>query len=345
MSNHASVEGSRAPCHDEAMRATVARRAGGPEVMSLIDVPAPAVGPRSVRVDVAACGVNYIDTYQRSGVYPVEFPFTPGLEGAGEIIEVGDEVDWATIGDRVAWASTAQSYAEQVVLNRTDAYRVPDAVPLDTAAALMLQGLTAHYLSASSFPLHPGHTALVHAGAGGVGLLLTQLAVSRGARVITTVSSDHKEELSRGAGASDVIRYEQFRDIGTELPRAVRALTDGQGVDVVYDGVGASTFDGSLDSLAVRGTLVLFGGASGQVPDFNLQRLNRGGSLSITRPSMGHFVRTDQERAWRAGDLFAGVAAGDLSVRIGETFPLHAAAHAHEALESRRTTGKVLLLP
>jgi NADPH2:quinone reductase len=327
------------------MKAIVAEHSGGPQVMALHERPTPQPGRDEVLVDVAACGVNYIDTYQRSGVYSVDFPFTPGLEGAGTVIEVGSGVDWASPGDRVAWAGTPSSYAQHVALARDDCYPVPAAVDLETAAAVMLQGLTAHYLSASSFPLRAGHTTLVHAGAGGVGLLLTQLAVARGARVITTVSSDHKEELSRAAGAADVIRYERFRDIAAELPRAVRDLTDGRGVDVVYDGVGASTFDGSLASLAVRGTMVLFGGASGQVPDFNLQRLNRGGSLSITRPSMGHFVRTEEERAWRSGDLFSGIAAGELDVRIGATFPLTEAAHAHEALQGRRTTGKVLLLP
>ncbi|GIG54386.1 quinone oxidoreductase family protein [Demequina activiva] len=327
------------------MKAIAAEHPGEPQVMTLQEVPSASPAADEVLVDVAACGVNYIDTYQRSGVYSVDFPFTPGLEGAGVVASVGTQVDWAAPGDRVAWASTSRSYAQQVRLRRSDAYQVPEGVGLDVAAAVMLQGLTAHYLSASSFPLHGGHTALVHAGAGGVGLLLTQLAVARGARVITTVSGDRKEELSRATGATEVIRYERFRDIATELPGAIRALTDGSGVDVVYDGVGASTFDGSLASLAVRGTMVLFGGASGQVPAFSLQRLNSGGSLSITRPSLGHFLRTDEERAWRAGDLFSGIAAGDLDVRIGETFSLSQASHAHEALEGRRTTGKVLLLP
>ncbi|WP_297084223.1 quinone oxidoreductase [uncultured Demequina sp.] len=327
------------------MRSIVAPNPGGPQVMALTEVPDAAPGAHEVLVQVAACGVNYIDTYQRSGIYPIDFPFTPGLEGAGTVVEAGSEVDWARPGDRVAWASAAGSYAERVRLSRDDCFHVPEGVPLETAAALMLQGLTAHYLSASTFTLHAGHVALVHAGAGGVGLLLTQLARARGARVISTVSSDEKEQLSRAAGASEVIRYERFRDMAAELPAAVRDLTNGAGVDVVYDGVGASTFDGSLASLAVRGTMVLFGGASGQVPDFNLQRLNRAGSLFLTRPSMGHYLRTDEERAWRAGDLFAAVATGELDVRIGETFPLASAASAHEALQSRRTTGKVLLLP
>ena len=325
------------------MRAIVVTSPGEPQVMRVEDVPDPRIGPHDVLVGVAAAGVNFIDTYQRSGVYPVDLPLIPGLEGAGEVTDVGAEVDWATPGDRVAWASTAGSYAERVVLRREDCYRVPGAVDLDTAAALMLQGLTAHYLSASSFALGPGHTALVHAGAGGVGLLLTQLAVSRGARVITTVSSDAKEQVSRDAGASEVIRYERFADMASELPAAVRDLTAGKGVDVVYDGVGASTFDGSLGSVKERGGLVVFGGASGQVEPFDLQRLNRAGSITLSRPSLGHFLRTDAERAWRAGDLFSAVAAGELQVRIGTRFSLEDASAAHEALEGRATTGKVLL--
>ncbi|MFW2514056.1 quinone oxidoreductase family protein [Demequina sp. SO4-13] len=327
------------------MRAIQADTTGGPDELQEVDVPDPELGPDQVLVDVAASGVNFIDTYQRSGVYDVKRPFRPGLEGAGVVVEVGADVDWAAPGDRLAWAGTLGSYAERVALSRHDAYRVPDGVELDTAAALMLQGLTAHFLSASCFPLAPGHTALVHAGAGGVGLLLTQLAAARGARVITTVSRDDKEALSRAAGASEVIRYEDFTDMSEELPRAVRGLTDGEGVDVVYDGVGAATFDGSLASLAVRGTLVLFGGASGQVPPFDLQRLNSGGSLSVTRPSMVHYLRTDDERSWRAEELFSAVSRGDLDVRIGATYPLAEASAAHRALEARGTTGKVLLLP
>lgn len=325
------------------MKAIVAHSPGAPEVMELQDVPEPALAPDQVRVAVAFAGVNYIDTYQRSGVYQVEFPRTLGLEGAGTVTEVGSEVTWAAKGDRVSWASTEGSYAEQVVLSEADCYEVPEDVGLDTAAALMLQGLTAHYLRTSSFPLAPGHTALVHAGAGGVGLLLTQLAVARGARVITTASSEAKAQLSREAGASDVIRYDQFEDLSTELPDAVRALAGNDGVDVVYDGVGKATFDGSLASLKVRGTLVLFGGASGQVPPFDLQRLSASGSLYVTRPTMKHFLLTAEERSWRAGEIFSAVADGTLNVRIGARFPLEDAAEAHRALEGRKTTGKVLL--
>jgi NADPH2:quinone reductase len=329
----------------EDMKAITASHPGGPEVMTLADAPEPTCPSDKVRVRVEAAGVNFIDTYRRSGVYKVDFPMIPGSEGAGTVIEAGADITWAREGDRVSWTSTSASYAEQVILGRDDCYAVPDAVATDVAAASMLQGLTAHYLATSSFALAKGHTALVHAGAGGVGLLLTQMAVARGARVITTASTEEKAALSRAAGADAVIRYDQFGDLTAELPQAVRDLTDGRGVDVVYDGVGKTTFDASLASLAVRGTMVLFGGASGQVPPFDLQRLNAGGSLSITRPSLGHFLRTAEERAWRSAELLAAIAAGTLNVRIGARFPLAEAAEAHRALEGRHTTGKVLLIP
>jgi len=327
------------------MKAIIASHAGGPEVMTLAHAPEPTCPADKVRVRVEAAGVNFIDTYRRAGVYKVDFPMIPGSEGAGTVIEAGSDVAWATEGNRVSWTSTSASYAEQVIVGRDDCYSVPDAVATDVAAASMLQGLTAHYLATSSFALGEGHTALVHAGAGGVGLLLTQMAVARGARVITTASTEEKAALSRGAGADAVIRYDQFDDLTQELPQAVRDLTDGRGVDVVYDGVGKTTFDASLASLAVRGTMVLFGGASGQVPPFDLQRLNASGSLSITRPSLGHFLSTAEERAWRSGELFGAIAGGTLDVRIGARFPLRDAADAHRALEGRLTTGKVLLVP
>lgn len=325
------------------MKTIQAHSPGGPDVLTLRDAPEPRIGPDQVLVEVAASGVNFIDTYQRAGIYEVAYPFTPGFEGAGVVTQVGPAVDWAAPGDRLSWAFTPGGYAERVALSRHDAYVVPPQVPLETAAALMLQGLTAHFLSASCFPLQDGHTALVHAGAGGVGLLLTQLAAARGARVITTVSTAEKEALSRAAGASDVIRYDGFDDLATQLPAAVREITGGAGVNVVYDGVGRATFDGSLASLAERGTLVLFGGASGQVEPVDLQRLNTGGSLFVTRPSLKHYLRTEDERAWRAGELFQAVTDGRLDVRIGATYPLADAAAAHRALEGRTTTGKVLL--
>ncbi|WP_084102822.1 quinone oxidoreductase [Demequina sp. NBRC 110051] len=326
------------------MRAVVVSSPGPASAMEVREVDPPTPGPGEVLVDVQAAGVNFIDTYQRSGVYPVEFPWRPGSEGAGVVAGVGEGVTEVAVGDRVAWCSSPGSYAEQVCVKTDDLYPVPAGVDLTTAAAAMLQGLTAHYLATSTFPLGPGDTALVHAGAGGVGLLLTQLARARGARVITTVSSEDKERLSREAGADEVIRYDRFADMTSDLPAAVRALTSGNGVTVVYDGVGAATFEGSLASLAVSGTLVLFGGASGQVPPFDLQRLNAGGSLFVTRPTLGHHLRTPEERRWRSTELFGAIEGGDLTVRIGATFGLEHASSAHEALEGRATTGKVLLL-
>lgn len=325
------------------MRAIIVHTTGGPEVLQFEQVDAPTPAGQDIVVDVAFAGVNFIDTYQRSGVYPVALPLRPGHEGARTVVAIGPEVDHVRVGDTVAWTSTLGSYSQQQVLRPEDCYRVPAGVGLDTAAGLMLQGITAHYLATSVYRLGAGDIALVHAGAGGVGLLLTQLATARGAQVITTVSTEDKAELSRKAGASHVLRYDLFSDMTTDLPEAVRDVTDGDGVQVVYDGVGAATFDGSLASLALRGTLALFGGASGQVPPFDLQRLNHGGSLSVTRPSLGHFLRDEAERHWRTGELFAAVADGSLTVRIGARFPLADAAGAHTALESRTTTGKVLL--
>ncbi|WP_084130764.1 quinone oxidoreductase [Demequina sp. NBRC 110055] len=327
------------------MRAVIAPVAGPASTMEMRDVPAPEPDPGQVVVDVAAAGVNFIDTYRRSGVYQVDYPHRVGAEGAGHVVDVGPGVTGVAVGDRVAWCAAPGSYAERVAVDAADLYAVPADVDLTVAAAAMLQGLTAHYLCTSSYAVADGHTVLVHAGAGGVGLLLTQMAVNRGARVITTVSTAEKEALSRGAGAAEVIRYDRFADMASELPTRVRELTDGEGVDVVYDGVGAATFDGSLASLAVRGTLVLFGGASGQVTPFDLQRLNAGGSLTVTRPTLEHFLRTPEERAWRSQELFAGIADGSLDVRIGATYQLGEARAAHEALEGRTTTGKVLLLP
>lgn len=325
------------------MKAIVAQHAGGPEMMELRDVPSPVCPPDAVVVAVDVAGVNFIDTYERSGIYPVDFPLIPGREGCGTVIEVGSDVTWATEGQRAAWTASAGSYAERVVVRREDFYAVSDAVDNDTAAAVLLQGLTAHLLSRSVFPLSTGHTALIHAGAGGVGLLLTQLAHHAGARVITTVSTSEKAELSRAAGAHHVIRYDEFTDLSDQLPAAVRELTNGEGVSVAYDGVGKTTFDASLRSIAPRGMLVLFGGASGQVPPFDLQRLARHGSLTVTRPSMGHFLRTPEERAWRSEEIYGAVASGHLHVRVGARYPLASAADAHRALEGRETTGKVLL--
>jgi NADPH:quinone reductase len=327
------------------MRAIRATAAGGPEVLRLDELPDPTPGPGEVLAQVAAAGVNFIDTYRRSGLYPVAFPHVVGSEGAGRVVAVGAGVEDLAVGDRIAWSAAPGSYAEQVVVPVRDAVRVPDGVSDDVAAAVLLQGLTAHYLVTSTFPVAPGQDVLVHAGAGGVGLLLTQLAVARGARVITTVGSPEKEALSREAGAQDVIRYTELGDLTAELPRLVHDLTGGAGVHTVFDGVGADTFEASLASLRPRGGLALFGASSGPVPPFDPQRLNAAGSLYLTRPTLGHYVATREELTWRAGELFDAVGSGALRVRVGATFPLADAAEAHRALEGRATTGKVLLHP
>lgn len=325
------------------MRAIQAVTAGGPEVLTLHEVPDPSPGPGEVLVDVAAAGVNFIDTYRRSGVYPMPFPHIVGSEGAGRVAALGEGVTTLAVGDRVAWSDAAGSYAERVCVSAERALPVPDGVSDTQAAALPLQGLTAHYLATSTFPLQPGQWALVHAGAGGVGLLLIQLAVARGAHVVTTVSTAEKADLARAAGAEAVIRYDQLTDLPAELPALVREATGGRGVDVVYDGVGKATFDASLASLRPRGMMVLFGGASGQVPPFDLQRLNSGGSLFVTRPTLVHYTADPAELHQRARELFDAVTAGTLDVRIGSTYPLAEAAQAHRDLEGRRSTGKLVL--
>lgn len=328
------------------MRAIEARQPGGPEVLTLTDRQSPSPQPGQVLVRTAAIGVNFYDTYVRGGIYDGAFPLVPGSEGAGEVIAVGTEVEDIAVGDRVAWASShTGSYAELVLLRATDALPVPEAMDLKSAGALPLQGMTAHMLVDGVFDVRPGQDVLLTAGAGGVGLLLTQLAVARGARVITTVSTAKKEQLSRAAGASEVIRYTELDDLTSELPEIVRTLTGGRGVHVAYDGVGKDTFDATLASVRERGMLVLFGGASGQVPPFDLQRLNRSGSLFVTRPSLGPYTATRKELTYRAGAVFDAALRSELQVRIGATFPLEEAADAHRALEGRGTTGKVLLLP
>lgn len=327
------------------VRAILATAAGGPDVLDLRDVPDPEPGPDQVLVRVAAAGVNFIDTYRRSGLYRVPFPHVVGAEGAGEVVAVGADVTLVAPGDRVAWASSPGAYAELALVAERDVLVVPAGVDDRVAAALPLQGMTAHYLVTSSFPVAPGHDVLVHAAAGGVGLLLTQLAAQRGARVVATVGTAEKEALAREAGAADVIRYRELDDLTAELPALVRDLTGGRGVHAVYDSVGKDTFDASLASLARRGTLVLFGASSGPVPPFDPQRLNSGGSLFLTRPTLGDHTATRDELDWRARELFDAVRAGTLDVRVGATFALADAADAHRALESRSTTGKVLILP
>ncbi|SDX42332.1 NADPH2:quinone reductase [Arthrobacter sp. cf158] len=318
--------------------AIVARQPGGPDVLEYASVEPPTPGPGQLLIKVAAAGVNFIETYQRSGTYKVDYPFTPGAEAAGTVEAVGEGVEDIAVGDRIATAEASRTYAEYAVVDASKALPVPAGVDDHTAAALPLQGITAHYLMNSSFRVEPGHTVLLHAGAGGVGLLLTQLLKARGARVITTVSSDEKADLSTLAGADEVLRYEGFAD-------KVRELTDGEGVNVVYDGVGKDTFDDSLKSLRTRGAMVLFGAASGPVPPFDPQRLNAAGSLTLTRPTMAHFVQNTHERRWRSAEIFDAAANGTLAVRVGATYPLAEAAQAHRDLEGRLTTGKVLLVP
>ncbi len=331
------------PWYDGSMRAVVAQRPGGPEVLELVELPDPVPGPGEFLVRVAVAGVNFIDTYRRAGVYPMSYPHVVGAEGSGEVVAVGTGVDEITTGQRVCWSSARGSYSELAVVKAADAIVVPADIDDETAAALAMQGVTAHYLTASTVPLEPGDDVLLHAAAGGVGLLATQLAALRGARVIGTVGSVEKEALARGAGAAEVIRYRELADLTRDLPSLVRDLTSGTGVRVAYDSVGKDTFEASLASVRPRGTLVLFGGSSGQVPPFDLQRLNAAGSLYVTRPSINAYMRTREEIDWRADELFDLVRAGKLTVRIGARFPLADAAEAHRALEARATTGKVLL--
>jgi NADPH:quinone reductase len=325
---------------ERVVRAVRFDETGGPEVLRVEEVADPDPGPGEVVVEVAAAGVNFIDTYQRSGAYPVELPRTPGSEGAGTITAVGEGVTHRRVGERVAWTDGAGSYAERVALPADRTVPVPTAVPLDLAAAVMLQGLTAHYLANSTHRLTSDDTALVYAAAGGVGRLLVQLAKRRGARVLACTSTDDKEAEARRLGADEVIRY---RDV--DVTETVRELTDGRGVDVVYDSVGADTFDASLRSLRPRGLLVLFGQSSGPVRPLDLQELNRGGSLFVTRPSLFHYVSTPDELEWRAGAILDLVEAGDLDVRVHERYPLEDAGRAHTDLESGTTSGKLLVVP
>ncbi len=322
------------------MRAVVVNEPGGPDVLVVQERPDPAPGPGQLLVDVTAAGVNYVDTYQRSGQYRIKLPAILGLEGAGRVVALGPAVEGWQEGDRVAWTGRLGSYADRVVVSAERGLRIPDEVDDLVAAALPMQGLTAHYLATSTYPVAEGDDVLVHAAAGGVGLLLTQIVSRRGGRVIATVSTPEKAELARKAGAAQVILYGE-----EDFTSRVRELTGGRGVPVVYDGVGASTFDGSLASLATRGTLVLYGGSSGPVPPFDPIRLEDSGSVYLTRPTGRHYTAEPAELHRRAAELFGWAADGSLSVRVGATYPLAEAARAHEDLQARRTTGKVLLLP
>jgi NADPH:quinone reductase len=314
---------------------------GGPEVLSYEDVDVPDPGPGEARVKLAASGVNFIDVYQRTGVYPMETPFTLGQEGAGEVEALGEGVEDLSVGDHVAWASVMGSYAEYAVVPADKL--VPFNVTLveaRVAAAVMLQGMTAHYLTHSTFPIQEGQTVLVHAAAGGVGLLLCQLAKMRGARVIGTAGTEEKAELARGAGADEVILYRQ-----QDFVEVTKRITDGEGVHCVYDSVGKDTFDGSLDVLRPRGYMVLFGGSSGQVPPLDPQILNQKGSLFLTRPSLARYTLTREELLWRAESLFSWIGQNNLDVRVGGAYRLAEAEQAHRDLEGRKTTGKLLLIP
>ncbi len=314
---------------------------GGTDVLAVEDRPAPEPGAGEVLVEVAAAGVNFLDVYQREGVYPTKPPFVGGNEGAGTVLATGEGVETFHPGDRVAWPNSMGSAARFAALSASGLVLVPDGVDLETAAAVMLQGLTAHYLTTSTYAVQPGDIALVHAAAGGVGQLLVQMVRARGGSVIATAGGPDKCDTARGLGADHVIDYRAVDDLAGE----VRRLTDGRGVDVAYDGVGKDTFDASLSSLRHRGTLALFGAASGQVPPFDIQRLNSGGSLFLTRPTLAHHIATREELVWRAGELLGAVADGSLQVAVGGRYPLTEAAAAFADLEGRRTQGKLLLIP
>ena len=322
------------------MKAIQIHETGGPEVLDLAELPIPQPGPGQVLIRVEAVGVNFIEVYFRKGTYKAALPLTPGSEAAGTVEELGPGVTGFATGDLVASVGVLGSYAEYALVPSTQLVKVPAGLTPEQAAAAMLQGMTAHYLSHSTWPLKAGDTALIHAGAGGVGLLLTQMAVRLGARVITTVSTPEKAELSREAGASDVILYTQ-QDFEAEVKR----LTNSKGVDVVYDSVGRTTFEGSLNCLRPRGLLALFGGSSGPVPPFDLIQLSTKGSLFVTRPTLWHYVATRAELEWRAGDVMGWAAKGELKLRTEFVYPLTEAAQAQMDMEARKTTGKILLEP
>lgn len=324
-------------------RSVVVTAHGGVEVLEVQEQPVPEPGPGQLLVEVGASGVNFIDVYRREGVYPTEPPFVLGGECAGRVVSLGEGVTDFAEGDAVASASVSGSHTTHALLDAATTVPVPAGVEVEVAAAAMLQGMTAHYLVNATYPVREGDAVLVHAGAGGVGQLLIQLAKRRGARVIATVGSERKVAIARGVGADDVIRYDEFDD-ATGLAGAVRELAP-DGVAVAYDGVGKATFEASLASLAVRGMLVLYGASSGQVPPFDLQRLNAAGSLFVTRPSLGHYTRTREELLERSGELLRGIAAGELRVEIGGRYSLDDVAQAYRDLEGRATTGKLLIVP
>jgi NADPH:quinone reductase len=322
------------------MNAIQIQNTGGPEVLQLVDLPIPVPGPGQVLIRVEAVGVNFIEIYFRKGTYKATMPLVPGSEAAGTIEELGSGVTGFKLGEMVASVGMLGSYAEYALVPAAQLVKVPAGLSPEQAAAAMLQGMTAHYLAHSTYSLKSGDTALVHAGAGGVGLLLTQMASRIGARVITTVSTKEKAELSREAGAADVILYTD-QDFAAEVKR----LTGGKGVDVVYDSVGKTTFEDSLNCLRPRGLMALFGGSSGPVPPFDLIQLSSKGSLFITRPTLWHYVGTRQELEWRAGEVLNAVKSGELKLRMEHVHPLADAGRAQAEMEARKTTGKILLEP
>jgi NADPH2:quinone reductase len=322
------------------MKAIQVKQPGGPEAMELVDLPVPEPKANEAVVKLAASGVNFIDVYNREGRYKVPLPFVLGQEGAGEVVSVGKDVQSIKTGDRVAWTSILGAYAEYAALPADRLVPIPEGVSDQQAAATMLQGMTAHYLVHDTFSLKRGQTALVHAAAGGVGLLLVQMAHNIGAHVIATVSTDEKAKLARDAGADEIILYTQ-QDFEGETKR----LTGGKGVDVIYDSVGKTTFEKGLNVLRPRGMMVLFGGSSGAVPPFDPIALTQKGSLYLTRPSLGAYIATREELTARSAAVFAMITAGKLKLRIEHTYPLAEAQRAHRELEGRKTTGKLLLIP
>ncbi len=324
------------------MHAIEVSETGGPEVLRYVDTPQPTPRQGELLIKAEAIGVNFIDTYFRSGHYPRQLPFVIGSEVCGTVAAIGEGVDGFSAGDRVASAAANGGYAEFATAPAFLTAKVPDGVTSEVAASILLKGLTAHYLLKSVYPVQSGDAVLVHAGAGGVGLTLTQWARLLGVRVITTVSTAEKERLSREAGADEVLSYPED---AAQFGQQIRALTGGAGVAAVYDGVGATTFDASLASLAVRGTLALFGGSSGPVPPIDPQRLNAAGSVFLVRPSLVHFMRTAEEFSWRANELFDAVASGAITIVVGGRYPLSEAARAHQDLQGRKTTGSLVLLP
>jgi NADPH2:quinone reductase len=322
------------------MKAIEVKQVGGPEVLEYTDRAKPSPAAGQVLVHVAAIGLNFIEAYFRKGQYKAVLPFVPGSELSGKVVALGEGVTGFAVGDKVATVAALGSYAEYALVPAAALIKIPGGLDLKQAAAALLQGMTAHYLVNSTYVLKAGDTALIHAGAGGVGLLLTQLAKQKGARVIATVSTEAKAALSQEAGADAVILYTQ-KDFAVEAKK----FTEGKGVEVVYDSVGKDTFDGSLSLLKPRGMMVLFGGSSGAVAPFDPIRLSVGGSLYITRPTLGHYTATRAELEWRAGEILDAVANGSLKLRIGAEYALKDAARAHLDLEGRKTTGKVLLIP